>query len=508
MRIRANGLLGMGVALLFSVAGFAAPESDLRLVEAVEKGDKPAVRALLGQRVDVNTPRADGTTALAWAVHRDDLETADLLIRAGANVNAPNDYGVTPLFLACTNRNAALVNKLLEAKANPSAAQWTGETPLMTCARTGSVDAVKSLLAHGADVNAKETRKGQTALMWAAAEKHSEVARLLVERGADVHARSKTGFTPLLFAAQQGDVDTARILVAAGANVNDATPQDGNAVVVASASGREAMAIFLLEKGADPNAVDGNGIAALHYALLKGMTTVSNIKFDPYVEYLFRDNMVELVKALLAQGANPNARMGQAPSRFALMYRPRLRLPGATPFFLAAATGDVNVMRILAAGGADPRLPTTANTTPLMVAAGLGQSRDRTEVEQKSALEAVQVALELGNDVNAAGERGLTALMGAALNGADPIVQFLVDNGAMLNQQDRCGQTALSVAEGDPAGLVDRGDRFRVHKSTAALLRKLGGEIIEVAPIPQCQHTRHNAMKDMEYGEFAGKPPL
>src|SRR3990172_6879772 len=113
MRVRANGWVGMGMVLLFSVAGFAAPESDLRLVEAVEKGDAAAVRALLGQRVDVNLSRADGTTALAWAVHRDDLETADLLIRAGANVNAPNDYGVTPLFLACTNRNAALVNKLL-----------------------------------------------------------------------------------------------------------------------------------------------------------------------------------------------------------------------------------------------------------------------------------------------------------------------------------------------------------------------------------------------------------
>jgi len=55
---------------------------------------------------------------------------------------------------------------------------------------------------------------------------------------------------------------------------------------------------------------------------------------------------------------------------------------------------------------------------------------------------------------------------------------------------------------------TDRGDRFRVHKSTAALLRELGGEILEVAPIPQCQHTRHNATKDLEYGEFVGNPPL
>ena len=168
MGLKAKVLVGWWMASLLSVAGFAAANSDLRLVEAVEKGDQAAVRSLLQQRADVNAPQADGSTALAWAAHRDDLETADLLIRAGANVNAPNDYGVTPLSLACTNRNATLVEKLLKAGANPNAAMWTGETPLMTCARTGNVAAVKSLLAGKADVSVKETRRGQTALMWAA----------------------------------------------------------------------------------------------------------------------------------------------------------------------------------------------------------------------------------------------------------------------------------------------------------------------------------------------------
>jgi len=149
MRVRVNGWFGVGIMMLFSMAGFAAPESDLRLVEAAERGDAAAVRALLGQKVDVNLSQADGTTALAWAVHRDDTETADLLIRAGANVNAANEYGVTPLSLACTNRNAALVSKLLDAGANPNAAQWTGETPVMACARTGSVEGVRALLARG-----------------------------------------------------------------------------------------------------------------------------------------------------------------------------------------------------------------------------------------------------------------------------------------------------------------------------------------------------------------------
>ena len=511
MRVRARGLVGMGMVLLFSTAGFAA-EADL--VEAAEKGDRAAVRNLLGQDVDVNLARADGTTALAWAVHRNDAETVDLLIAADADVNAANEYGVTPLALACTNRNAGMIGKLLDAGANPNAAQWTGETPVMTCARTGSVDGLRTLLDRGGEPNARESQKGQTALMWAVAGKHDDVARLLLERGADVQARSESGFTALMFAGQQGTLEIARMLLAVGADVNAATPENGSALVVASASGHEDLAVYLVENGADPNVPDADGITALHYAAQKGMTVVSGVDNDPYLAYLFRPNMRELAKALLDHGADPNVRIEKPPSRLMLMYRPRLRLAGATPFFLAAATGDAELMRILTAGGADPRIPTEANTTPLMAATGMGwvprNIGMRSAEEKKAALEAVRLAVELGNEVNAEGERGMAALHGAASQGSESIIEFLVGQGADVNQMDTCGQTPLSMAQGDPAGLVDRSDRFRVSQGAVDLLLELGADprIQPLAPVPQCQDTRHNAGKDFEYGDYVGKSPL
>jgi len=511
MGVRAKGLVGIGMLLLLSAAAFAA-EVDMRLVEAVEKGDKSAVRDLLGQNVDVNLSQSDGTTALAWAVHRNDTETAELLIGAGANVNAANQYGVSPLSLACTNRNPALIGKLLDAGANPNAAQQSGETPVMTCARTGSVDGVKALLGHEASPNAKESDKGQTALMWAVGEKHDEVVRILIDHGADVKARSKSGFTALMFAGQQGNLEAARMLLAAGADVNAATQENGTALVVASASGNEDVAILLAENGADPNAKDADGITALHYAAQKGMTFVSGVDKDPFLAYLFRPDMRGLAKSLLAHGANPNVRIEQPPSRLMLMYRPRLRLVGATPFFLAAAAGDAELMHMLADAGADPNLTTEAKATPLMAAAGLGliPLAQRNEEEQKEALEAVRAAVELGNDVNAAGERGMTALQGAASSGSESIIKFLVDHGANLNQMDSCGQTALSIAQGDPAELVNRSDRYKVSKTNAALLLQLGADpkIQPLSPEPACQHIRHNAIKDVETGEYVGTPLL
>jgi len=477
-----------GIVLLLSVVNLSG--SDLRLVEAVKSRDREAVRSLLEQKADVNAPQADGTTALAWAAHWDDLETADALLRAGARVNAANDYGVTALSLACTNGSAAMIAKLLEAGADQKLSLPTGETPLMTTSRTGSLDAVKLLLAREVDVNAKEAL-GQTALMWAVARKHAAVAKALVERGADVHARSKGGFTPLLFAARAGDVNSARVLLEAGAHVNETTFDGMSVLLLATASGHEDLAIFLVEKGADPNATDAYGITALHYAMQKGLSILGAVQYVPVAQYLFRPNMRELVKALLAHGANPNARVEKL-KKLTLSVSPRAGMAGATPFLLAAATGDVSLMRLLAASGADPVLATTQNVTPLMVAAGIGRLQDRRgEEEERNALEAAKVALAMGNDVNAVNDNGRTALYGAASSGGNAIVAFLVEQGAKVNGKDKFGMSPWNLAAGVLAPNVLNSDKLNpVHQSTADLLVKLGAvpmtqeEANALGPIP------------------------
>src|SRR5688572_8657739 len=105
-----RSMLTAAVLGLFAVGPetvlLAAP--DLRLQDAVQRQDRNAIRTLLKEQVDVNARRADGATALAFAVHLDDLETVDLLIRAGADVNAANDLDITPLMLAAVNGNAAI----------------------------------------------------------------------------------------------------------------------------------------------------------------------------------------------------------------------------------------------------------------------------------------------------------------------------------------------------------------------------------------------------------------
>jgi ankyrin repeat protein len=462
MPVRVQALLGWSIAALLA-AGLSAAAGDSRVADAARRQDRTAVRLLLEQHADVNGRQPDGATALHWAMHWNDLETARLLVHAGAAVDAANDYGVTPLSLACTNASRDAVALLLDGGANPNLALPTGETPLMTAARTGSVEVVQALLARGADANLKEHADGQTALMWAVSEKHPEIVRALVARGADVRARSTRGFTPLLFAARQGDIASARQLLEQGADVNETAADRMSPLVVASVRGQAALAMFLLEHGADPDA-GAAGFTALHWAAgiweteltgPRGIAVERDEEWRPLRG--LQSGKTELIKALLVHGANPNARLTKPPLRVGFT-RGGLNLVGATPFLLAAAAADADLMRRLAAGGADPRLMTNENTTALMAAAGVGRVTVESSVSEAAALEAVKAAVSLGSDdVNAANAAGDTALHGAASMRSLPLVQFLLDRGARADVKNKRGQTPAANARGSAvADLLDK----------------------------------------------------
>ncbi len=441
----------------------------------------------------------DGTTPLHWAVHRDDVAAVERLLKTGADSNATNRYGVTPLSLAGTNGNVRAVELLLDAGADPNKALPGGETPLMTASRTGRVEAIKALIAHGAKVNAKESRRGQTALMWAAAEGNAGSVNALLQAGADSKARLESGFTAFLFAVREGRVEAVRALLKAGADVNDfiqppkpgvrlttghGAPRAGStALHIAVNNAHFELASILITAGADPNNTEP-GYTPLH--------TVSSVRKpglgdnDPAPDGSGSMTSLEFVKFIVAHGANINARM----TKKVAVGLTSLNTLGATPFLLAARTADAELMRTLAQLGADPLIPTADHATALIVAAGLGtRSPGEDAGTESEVVEALQVALDLGVDINAVDDNGETAMHGAAYKNLPGAVRFLAEKGADIkvwNREDNQGWTPLTIA---------RGYRFGNYKpspdTVAALVQAMTGAGIPIPPEPDHSERAH-----------------
>jgi len=467
-------------------SGFATAQ----IADAVEHRDKDAVQALVKQRVNINATQPDGTTALHWAAHWNDLDTVNVLLRAGANPKLANRYGATPLSEAATQGNAAMIEALLKAGADAKALTTSdGETVLMTAARSGNPEAVKTLLDHGADVNARESYKGQTALMWAAAERHPDVVKLLLAHGADWKVRSfdrptkmpklsaassvspiaRGGFTAFLFSAREGDVESAKAMLDGGVDINQTDVDGATALVVSIMNKKYTFAKFLLDRGANPNLADDKGRAALYAAV-----DIRNEDYSALPNRKEEDPMpsLEIVKALLAHGANPNMVLVKSlPGRSGMDSGDTSLGEGTTPLIRAAFSGDAAVMRALLEKGADPKLTLKDGSTALMVAAGVGYRDKFTRGTEAEALEGLKVALETGLSLDQVNTRGETALHGAAGRGADSIVQFLVDHGAKLDTKTKTGYTALDYALGKNVF----GQLPVPHDNTVDLIRKLGG---------------------------------
>ena len=450
-----------GLCFIVLLSGVAAANAAVsQVADAAMNGDRTSVRNLIGQKVDVNAAQIDGTTALHWAVQANDIETAELLIRAGAKISAANHEGATPLLLATINGNASMIETLIKAGADPNASLTrTGDTALMMSARTGKLDAVKALLDRGAQMNAKEAWGDTTPLMWAVAERHSDVVKLLIERGADVNAKSKfvpsasgRGFegttpvaakpgqpaeefasgllTPLMFAAREDDIESARLLVAAGADLSALGGDGKDALGLAAFSGSYDIASFLIDKHAKVNQADAQGFTPLFWAVDR-----RNMETAPNFPWVITTDPLPLIKQLLDAGANPNALIDNTPRAHMRDGSPRIVF--ATSLMRAAFAGDIELVKLLLAHGADPHISSKDRETSLMAACGTGfingYHRQKSPAER---VEVVKLLVGLGEDVNAADSYGITPLMVAANLGNIDVVKYLIDQGADLAAHD------------------------------------------------------------------------
>jgi ankyrin repeat protein len=500
-----RNLVCLVVGILFPAgAAFAqSPARSNELIEAVRAADPGRVERLLANGADPNAPDVDTTTALHVAAGSGDPELVGSLLAAGADPGARTRYDITPIALAASGGHSEVIARLLEAGVEPDSTSLEGQTALMSAALHGSPEALGLLIDRGAEVDRAEPVRGQTALMWAAGEGHAEAVKLLVAAGADLHRASAGGFTPLLFAVLYNRIGAARTLLELGAGVEDTAPDGTTSLNMAAVNGYYDLASLLLDHGADPNAPDPRGSTLHTVAWLRrpgatGSAAVGNDLTGPPVPSGETGDL-ELVRKLLEHGADPDIRVSWRERPFdkggaAVTNPPDIQLGrhiltyvGATPYWLAANNGDPALMRLLVEFGADPSIPNRFGVTPLMVAAGLNYYEGETPgpftgTPEAERLEAVMLALEAGNPIDARADfgdypilgdpaytliyyptniddladlgvgdprwDGSTALHGAVVSGQGSIVRYLIDQGADLRAVNDSGWTPLMLSRG------------------------------------------------------------
>jgi ankyrin repeat protein len=242
-------------------------------------------------------------------------------------------------------------------------------------------------------------------------------------------------------------------------------------LLVATLRAQVDIALYLLDHGADPN-IDAPGFTPLHWA----STTWEGYSANPV--YGFEDPMsgipdrqakLRLVKALLAHGAKVNARMTKRQPSFATGYTDCV---GATPLLLAASVDDVEMMKILLAAGADPKIVTGTKATAIMAATGLNHGIGESLVTEAQAIDAVKLLLDLGVDPKGETTVGENALFGPAYRGWNTLLAQLIDLGVNVNSVSKAGTTPFRAANG-------QGDRLGgvlVNKEGVDLLLKHGAD--------------------------------
>jgi ankyrin repeat protein len=508
---------------------------------AAELGDPQMAEILVygGAHLEATT-RLGKFTPLLVASRAGHAEVVQALLEAGASVHSRTSTGESALHFAAASGSTDAVTQLLDRGVDPNVAEDTkGQTPLMFAAVFNRVDVLRTLLQRGADaalethvvdypavavrdnqLAAERTRRlsvlaGEEVLIdrpvdGTSVEDDEEEVPTIPERNEDRKPLSydqlvgkQGGNTALHYAAREGHDEAVEILLAGGADIDHVSGGDHTSpLLMATINGHFDLAMELLERGADPNLASDPGATPLYIAVHLQWVPQSFFP-QPVALQQAETTYLELMRALLEAGADPNPRLQRH-----LWYNSfnhnvlGVDTWGATPFWRAAYGTDVEAMRLLIEFGADPTIPTyrpagresTGNNPdeeekadpsglppvpvggpgvfPIHAASGAGYGLGLAGNAHRHApngwLPSVRYLVEeLGADLNSRDYLGFTALHNAAARGDVELIMYLVEHGADVKALTRKGETTADMANGPV-------QRVTVFPEVVKLLESLG----------------------------------
>ncbi|MEJ0100842.1 MAG: ankyrin repeat domain-containing protein [Pseudomonadota bacterium] len=450
------------------------------LLLACETGDAAMINLLIDHGANPRQANALGTTPLMVAAASGSAKAVDALVAHGVDPNEREKvHGQTALMFAANLNRAEAIHALLVHGADANAASTVVPATSYTRSRPGNnnnndADKTDDDAAPPKDAPAKDPAAkdgaparpanrrpgpaaGTSPTTEIAASASDNVgnngggggnnAAAAAQRRDRGNASKMGGLTPLHYAARQGNVEATRALIEGGAKMDiQSGSEQTTPLVLAIANGHYDVAKVLVEHGADVNKANIMGLAPL-YAVIDVQWVPKQWSPEPLVDQEHTDYLT-LMKLLIDHGANVNAKLGRTMwFRTLTENRHWTDAAGSTAFWRAAWADDMKAMQLLKAAGADVTIASDNDTTPLMVAAGIGWGANYSATAP-TRMEAVKYLMGMGADVNHQDKQGFTALHGAGFVGNLELIQYLVDSGAKTDVKSKAGDYPADSANG------------------------------------------------------------
>ncbi len=182
------------------------------LIAAATRGDMLIAKTLIDGGADINAKATNGANALIRALeHKHEDISALLLTKPNLDLNTQRADGTTALMIYAAREKEPQVAQLLERGANVNLQDAEGDTALHRASQSGSLKITQMLLDKSANPNI-QNKAGGTALMWAAAFGHHEIAELLLAREANPRLKDEDGMTASAWATKNNQSDLANVL--------------------------------------------------------------------------------------------------------------------------------------------------------------------------------------------------------------------------------------------------------------------------------------------------------
>ena len=320
------------------------------------------------------------------------------------------------------------------------------------------------------------------------------------------------GLTPLLHSIRQGHQEAVDLLLDSNIDINQPSGDGTTPLLMTTINGQFDLAMKLIKKGANPNMVSDAGTSPL-FAVLERKWAPKASYAHPIEHQQQQATHLDLIRALLKSGADPNIRMNQhlwyTEYTFFIMSSGGIHFAGATPFWRAAQALDLEAMRLLKKYGANPDIANTKRPKrrrpmdqaadseeqikkeidhsglppipdggpsiyPIHLASGAGYGQYFVGTAHQHVpgnwLPVVKFLVEeCAADVNLRDANGYTPLHHAASRGDNKVVRYLLEKGADVMVVSRKGQTTVDMANGPI-------ERIIPYRKTINLLEQLGAK--------------------------------